>query len=232
VKTYYFIRHGASESDVGAVRLDEFDRDMQTWTDWALSEKGKRQATEVGQKLLELGVECIFSSSLQRTIRTAKIASETSGIPYKGQWQELNEILLGRLSAGLNPTGQPYPENRVLKGLKQPLWPLFYRSLSILYILLWRAGKTTGGETRDQINNRIQAVFDRLEETDANRIAVVGHGYWIFFMTRFIVRSRASSLPHTASRGWIGNGSFTKVCHEDEKLRLKYFAMPFSKVTV
>jgi len=229
MKTTFFIRHGASESDVGNVRVREFHDDMYTQMDWPLSDKGRAQAVRVAEKLRSLNVELVLSSSLCRAVETAEIAARESGIPYGGGWEELNEVVMGRVPGATVPAADRRPRRNPLRRFKRPLWPLLHRGLTVSYLLLWRVGKTEGGETREQVEGRVREVLRRMAGLPQERIALVGHGYWILFLARVLQRSGGRRLPPFPPGGWVSNGSFTRVCESGNGWELDRFAVPLEK---
>lgn len=230
MKTYYFIRHGASESDVGNSRMRDFHDEMHTWVDWPLSASGRRQAVRAGRKLRQLGVQRVVSSTLSRTVETAELAAREAAVPYEGGWQALNEVVMGGLPGRPLPTGRAGPRAGAFRRLRRPLWPLFYRGMTIAYLLLWQMGKTRGGETREQVEDRAREVLRLLDDLPDQRIAVVGHGYWILFLARMLRRA-AGRRPPVPPGGWVANVSFTKVSVPGGGHALEYFAVPVEKVT-
>jgi len=61
----YFVRHGESTSDVKQRYEGDYDDH--------LTEKGKEEAREIAQKLLDKGIEIIFSSARIRAVETSEI---------------------------------------------------------------------------------------------------------------------------------------------------------------
>ena len=176
-----------------------------------------------------MDVEIVLSSSLSRAVSTAEIAGREAGIPYGGGWEEANEVIMGRM---LSPSGPGKDEGQaggIATRLSRPLWPLLYRGLTISYLFLWQAGRTEGGETRQEVEGRILRILTKLESLPQERIALVGHGYWILFLARFMRRSQGARLPLIPPGGWVANGSFTKLCRNDSGTELEYFAVPFQK---
>jgi broad specificity phosphatase PhoE len=231
MKTYYFIRHGASESDVGNTLVRDCHDEMHTRIDWPLSQRGRRQAVQVGKKLRELDVEIVLSSTLSRTVETAEIAARESGRPYAGGWEPLNEVIMGRMPGSSGHPAQAAAERETPnRQVTRPFWPLIYRSMAIAYLLMWTLGKTKGGETRGQVHGRIDEVFRRLQTLPQERIALVGHGYWILFLARFLRQPGKTRLPLIPAGGWVANGSFTKVCQSGGNRKLEYFSVPYEKV--
>jgi len=90
------------------------------WTDVDLSEKGKEEAKNAGQKLKKDGLvfDAVFTSVLKRAVRTTWIALDEMDLmwlPITNAWQ-LNERHYGALQ-GLNKleTVQKYGEEQVMK---------------------------------------------------------------------------------------------------------------------
>ena len=68
-------RHGETEANVGRV--------LQGHLDNPLSERGNEQVTHLGKRLLEEGVEIIYSSDLKRAQATANAFAELAKLPVK-----------------------------------------------------------------------------------------------------------------------------------------------------
>ena len=74
---FYFIRHGQTVWNV--------ENKICGATDSPLTEYGREQAKETGQKILAEGIKAdeILCSPLSRAADTAKLISEMTGIPYR-----------------------------------------------------------------------------------------------------------------------------------------------------
>jgi broad specificity phosphatase PhoE len=73
-----FIRHGSTALNAGA------DKDkIRGWVDVPLDDRGIREAEKIGRDLalLKTKPRVIFSSDLQRAVKTAHIISQSAGIP-------------------------------------------------------------------------------------------------------------------------------------------------------
>ncbi len=68
------------------------------WNGGRLSEAGRRQATELGRRRRDDGVDAVFSSDLRRAVETAEIAFAGSGIPVFLDWR-LRECDYGELNS-------------------------------------------------------------------------------------------------------------------------------------
>ena len=74
---FYFIRHGQTVWNV--------ENKICGATDSPLTEYGREQAKETGQKILAEGIKAdeILCSPLSRAADTARLISEMTGIPYR-----------------------------------------------------------------------------------------------------------------------------------------------------
>lgn len=75
MKTFYFVRHGESESNVGERYADDETA--------PLTERGRAQATALADRCTKLPIEAIFASPLERTRETATKISEKINIPIE-----------------------------------------------------------------------------------------------------------------------------------------------------
>ena len=73
-KTFYIFRHG--ETDMNAKNIWQGAR-----INVALNDNGKKQAEQLGQKLLPLGIEVIYSSNLRRALQTSLIVNKSLEVP-------------------------------------------------------------------------------------------------------------------------------------------------------
>jgi 2,3-bisphosphoglycerate-dependent phosphoglycerate mutase len=120
------------------------------WADGELSERGRQQAKELGERRADDGLTAVFTSDLGRAVETAAIAFGGSGIPVLEDWRlrecdygELNRMLASRLEAERSlRIDEPFP----------------------------------GGESYRQVVERVRAFLDdRLRHHDGARILVIGH---------------------------------------------------------
>jgi len=76
-----FVRHGESEHNA--------NRSAEKNT--PLTERGRKQATALGEKLKKYRISEIYTSNLVRSKETGKIISEIVGVPVEGNFEELDE---------------------------------------------------------------------------------------------------------------------------------------------
>ena len=67
------------------------------WLPGRLSEQGRAQARELGQRRAPDGIAAVFCSDLRRAVETAEIAFGTSGVPVLHDWR-LRECDYGALN--------------------------------------------------------------------------------------------------------------------------------------
>ena len=120
------------------------------WLDGTLSERGKQEAAELGERRREDGIAAVYTLDLGRAVETAEIAFGGSGIPIhqdqrlrECNYGELNGVSLGRFEGGPpRRIDEPYP----------------------------------GGESYRQGVERVSAFLDDLpEDLNGRRIAVISH---------------------------------------------------------
>jgi probable phosphoglycerate mutase len=145
-RTFYFIRHGETDWN----RLNQF----QGHTDVPLNDKGRAQALEQQECLVELGLEAVFASPLSRARDTAEILNAKLNLPFS-------------IDPGLKECGCPDTVAQI------------YRDLGLDRPDFGRATlKVTESEV-DFIARSVQAVDRVLNATDKLTL-IVAHGgtYW------------------------------------------------------
>ncbi|MBQ8661109.1 MAG: histidine phosphatase family protein [Alphaproteobacteria bacterium] len=154
-KDFYIFRHGQSSYNLAG-------RTQGRTNDSVLTELGREQAREVGQKLKDRGIEVIVTSPLERARETAKLANETLNVPVLAD-DRFIEVNVGEIE------GMHYTEIQEKYGEKYQQW----RSLDCKYEDMC----FEGGETKKQVRQR---VFGGLEDYARNSaydvIAVSSHG--------------------------------------------------------
>lgn len=135
------------------------------WLEGELSEAGKLQAVELGERRRRDGIAAVYTSDLARAVETAEIAFGTSGIPIHRD-RRLRECNYGRLNGG--------PSSHVgdtkLEHIVEPF---------------------PGGESYRQVVVRVSEFLDDLPRTlDDKRIVVVGHS-----ATRWAIEHLLTGTP-------------------------------------
>lgn len=147
--TILLARHG--ETDWNAVGR------WQGHTDRSLTERGRRQAAELAERLANAEIDAVYSSDLLRAVETAEPVAKRLGLPLQ-TLPELREVDVGTW-AGLtrDEVAERFPEG--------------FRRWSE-----WQTG-WEDGETYDEMGERVVGAILRLAgEQEGGRILVVSHG--------------------------------------------------------
>ena len=147
--TILLARHG--ETDWNAVGR------WQGHTDRALTERGRRQAAELAERLANDEIDAVYSSDLIRAVETAEPVAKRLGLPLQ-TLPELREVDVGTW-AGLtrDEVAERFPDG--------------FRRWSE-----WQTG-WEDGETYDEMGERVVGAILRLAgEHPGQRILVVSHG--------------------------------------------------------
>lgn len=152
-KTVYFVRHGQS-----------IDNALPVFQSIAspLSEKGKRQAESIADRLSKIDFETLLASSVERAKETAQHISSKTG----------KEIVFSNLFVErIKPDeldGKPWADEQANK-----VWRSWEESL-------YTSGKhVSNGENYDDIINRVDKALEFLLKRPESKLAVVTHGYFL-----------------------------------------------------
>ena len=142
----YVIRHGQSEANLGDYYAG--------WLPVHLSDKGRQQAEKAGELLRGLRMDRVFCSDLER-------AKETAAILFPNNQAEptdaLREIGVGRIE------GLPIREC-------EERWPEEYARAEAEQDFSF-----FGGESGEEMRERIHVFLWQLDKLGAENIAIVGH---------------------------------------------------------
>lgn len=145
------VRHGLSEANKNGVISGRLDS--------PLTKEGKQQAQDLARRLKGLGIERVFSSPLQRTIKTAEPISEELGIPITND-QRLIEVDFG------NFEGKSSDE--MVKALKMEP-----REFLNTYEYDFRSH---GGESSKEVEARVRSFLEDLKKHNYKLVLIVTHG--------------------------------------------------------
>ena len=168
-KVFYIFRHG--ETDYNTVR-----RWQGCGIDIPLNANGVRQAEELAPRLADKGLQIIYSSPLKRAHQTAEIVAAKLGLEVKIK-EGLIEGCLGQTEGLLkSEVAVKFPE----------IYAQWYDSQNDMNIAF------PGGETKNQIQQRMYAVFAELLQTSEEVIGIASHSAAIrYFLMKF------GHKPHT-----------------------------------
>jgi broad specificity phosphatase PhoE len=152
-KVIYLVRHGQSEDNAAPV--------FQSYNS-PLSDKGKRQAEMVANRIKHLNFDALISSPQERAKQTADaIASSTNKQP------ELSNLFVERIKPS-SIDGESYNDSRA-----RSTWREWEKSLTT------SGSKVEDGENYDEIVARADKALNFLQEHKHKRLVVVSHGHFI-----------------------------------------------------
>lgn len=188
-KDFYIFRHGQSSYNLAG-------RTQGRTNDSVLTQLGREQAREVGQKLKNCGIEVIVTSPLERARETAKLANETLNVPLLVD-ERFIEVDVGEIE------GMHYTEIQEKYGEKYQQW----RSLDCKYENMC----FEGGETKKQVRQR---VFGGLEDYAKNSaydvIAVSSHG---IMLAQVLIAMKVGVVD-------VKNGAILHICYDKDVWRV------------
>jgi len=187
-----FVRHAEAEGNLNRV--------FHGWTDSSITERGHLQAQRVAQRLKDVDIDVIYSSSLKRTLQTAQYIADVKNLPII-RTDKLKEINGGDW------------ENREWEELPK-LWPEEYDS--------WESRphehKMPGGESMVEFQKRlIDEVKYIIDNNKGKNICIVTHGTAIRSMMCYF---KNCDLTEMINIQWYDNTSVTILDYEDGKFNI------------
>lgn len=135
----------------------EYETDRVVEAGGSLTGLGRTQALELGRRLSDARIAAVYCSAVARAVQTAEIAAAQLGLPVTVR-EGLQEFGPGDLRGTLRELG--YFEDEIGAWQRGEL-----------------ARRVPGGESGDEIADRIFAVLDRLaDEHRGETLLVVSHG--------------------------------------------------------
>ena len=170
-----------------------------SWTDWDLTELGKKQADEIGKKLKKelAGKKVIlFSSDLKRAKQTAEAIAEHFGVQPVFR-RELRERNLGKCCG---KSVQWLRENRECpeKTVDDKLF--------------------SDGESRRDAWNRLWPFYEEMMANGEETIVIVSHGDLLSIWNAMFLGLTVESLQKAEIRGSAGGVSHMIVSDEGKRL--------------
>ncbi len=175
---FYVARHGEAESNVLGIISCNIN------TPHHLTDKGREQAKEVGEKLKDKKIDYIFCSPFLRTKETAEIAADAFGFDKTKIIfdSRLHEVNVGFMDGKTDAEYQQYFGTREEKFWKIP----------------------EGGESHTDVKNRMtEFVYDINSKYEGKNILIVSHNtpIWLMFggvagmLPKDIIAVRESGKP-------------------------------------
>ncbi len=187
-----FVRHAEAEGNLNRV--------FHGWTDSSITEKGHIQAKRVAERLKDVDIDVIYSSSLKRTLQTAQYIADAKNLPII-RTDKLKEINGGEWE------GKRWDE---LPGL----WPDAYDS--------WENRphdhKMPGGETMVDFQQRlIDEIMYIIKNNKGKNICIVTHGTALRTMMCYFWGMDFTELINIK---WYDNTSVSILDYEDGKFEV------------
>ena len=154
MKRIYFVRHGESEGNVGALRQDASTR---------LTERGREQALFIAKRVQKLPIEKIVSSPMARASDTAKVISEIINLPI-----EFSDYFVERRRPSIS-LGKPKDDPEML-ALEKQLRDNFHTA---------PYPRHSDEENFEDLKDRAKNVLNFLSSCKENHILVVTHGFFL-----------------------------------------------------
>ncbi len=224
-RNYYFIRHATPEENPKSVQAADMKMGMAGIADPPLSAMGRRQATEIAPIVNSLGVDYVLSSNMNRAVETASIIARETGIPLGERIEELREFAPGSLDTEKSTLIKSLTWNGWPSPIRQAIDSRMYRIMVFYYLLQWKRGKTTGGDSFEDMQDRIHHSLNVLGSHPGGDLAVVGHGYWLIFMAMAVMGNKPRNFFRLS---YVENCSITRIMTNDsENYTLKSFAKKY-----
>lgn len=164
MKRIYFIRHGESEGNAG---------EFQQGADSSLSQKGRKQAEIVAERLKKLPTEVILSSTHIRAMETAEIVNKKIKKPI-----EYSTLLVERKRASIL-VGKKNNDPEVVT-IEKLIHKNFHEKT-------WRHSDE---ENFEDMKRRALDAIEYIESREENHILVVTHGVFLKLIAACMIMGR------------------------------------------
>jgi broad specificity phosphatase PhoE len=154
------VRHAITASNEQGLISGRFDN--------SLSESGQKEVSELVPKLHSYKFDLIYSSPLKRTLETATPIAKDHGLEIKTD-PRIIEVNMGIF------TRKPYAST-------VPAFGKISSQLLDTYVYDLRA---YGGETSEEVQQRVSSFIDSLKKRSDNSVLVVTHGgiiRWFYYL--------------------------------------------------
>lgn len=150
------------------------------WTNWSLSELGKKQAEQVGTALSkhpDIKQYSVYSSDLMRSLQTAEISTKVLELELKTE-KDFREINIGEATG------------KSVEWLRQNTIPRKEKESRLDYKDL------LGAESRREVQERIYRRLGLLEDEGIENVLIFTHGYAATMFIAWFLRLPPDSLEY------------------------------------
>jgi len=186
------VRHAEAEGNVNRI--------FHGWTDGDITLKGRIQAQRVAERLKDIHIDVLYSSSLKRTLETAEYISRVKGLPII-RTDKLKEI------NGGDWEGIPWDE-------LPHKWPDEYYTWENIP----HKHKMPNGESMEEFQQRlVEEIKKIISKEQGKTICIVTHGTAIKSLMCYF---KHCDLEEMLNICWYDNTSITIVDYEDGKFSI------------
>lgn len=206
-----WVRHGQMEFRAsGSTDLSTINQYFNQERQGSLSRRGQQEAELVARYFRGIGVSAIYSSPLDRARETAEATAamldkDVTILEDAGELRTGHLAHDARASRAIDWLARHprVPEKMKRQMLGALLVPLYFQS--------WRAGKTVGGESEDELRVRLNRIFGKLRANHGpdEEVAIFAHGYLIFYLSTVLSPLTPEQIKILRSP-YIPNGSITE----------------------
>lgn len=190
--TLILVRHAQAEGN--------FLREFHGWTDSRITEMGHEQAALVAERLSDLRIDVLYSSSMKRALQTAQYISDRKQLPIL-RTDKLKEINGGAWE------GVAFSQLPVKWPQEHETWenrPHLHRM--------------PGGETMEEFQKRlIEEIESIIKANPGKVICIVTHGTAI---KSLMCHFQVCDLSEMAKIPWYDNTSITIIEHEEGRFKV------------
>lgn len=202
MKSIYLVRHGETTSNL-----------QKTWrtADEQLTEKGIEQGRLVGERVKHLPVDRIVASTSSRTMKTAELIAEVTGLPVEGDALFYEEKTPTSIQGLVHEKTPDNPIEQYIQAILEHSEEPDYRYENEENLF----------ERRARIAKMIEH-FDGLEEDD--RVLVVTHGNILKMLAAYIIlgpECTAKELYCASQRFRTDNTGITQLFYDTDKWRIR-----------
>jgi probable phosphoglycerate mutase len=184
-----FVRHAEAEGNLSRI--------FHGWYDSKITDKGHKQAKKVAERLVNVPIDIIYSSSLTRALQTAQYIADAKKLPII-RTDKLKEINGGDWeNVPFDDIAKLYPKENYSWEKQTHLHEM------------------PNGESTVEFNERLLKEVDRIIAQNLGKnICIVTHGAAIRTM---LCKFYGASLDHMNNIFWHENTSVTVVDYDNEK---------------
>lgn len=161
MKKIYFIRHGESEGNVGPIRQAE---------DSSLTDRGRKQAEYVAERVSGLPIDIIISSTFRRAQETAEVISKKISVKV-----EYSSFFVERRR----------PSEQLNKPKDDPVALESERLIKESFLI--KNYRYSDEENFDDLKERAHKALDFLTQMPEENILVTTHGFFMRIIMAYVV---------------------------------------------